>query len=66
MKVRLFLVLLGGLTLVDGSHAEESLYKRENEVIYGRKHGLAMTLDVFQPLAKRNARAIVLVISGAS
>jgi len=64
MKVRLFLVLLGGLTLVDGSHAEESLYKRENEVIYGRKHGLAMTLDVFQPLAKRNARAIVLVISG--
>ena len=64
MKVRILIVLLGGLMLVDGSHADESLYKRENEVIYGRKHGLAMTLDVFQPLAKRNGRGIVFAISG--
>ena len=40
--------------------ADESLFKRENEIIYGRKHGLAMTLDIFQPLAKRNNRGIVL------
>ena len=44
--------------------AEESLYKRESEVIYGRKHGLAMTLDVFRPLAKRNGRGIVFAVSG--
>ena len=44
--------------------AEESLFKREREIIYGRRHGLAMTFDVFQPLAKRNARGIVFVVSG--
>ena len=40
--------------------ADESLFKREKEIIYGRKHGLAMTLDIFQPLAKRNNRGFVL------
>ena len=44
--------------------ADESLFKREKEIIYGRKHGLALTLDVFQPLAKRNNRGIVFVVSG--
>jgi len=44
--------------------ADESLFKREKEIIYGRKHGLAMTLDIFQPLAKRNNRGIVFVVSG--
>ena len=44
--------------------ADENLFKRENEIIYGRKHGLAMTIDVFQPLAKRNNRRIVFVVSG--
>jgi len=29
--------------------ADENLFKREKEIIYGRKHGLAMTLDVFHP-----------------
>ena len=33
--------------------ADENLFKRENEIIYGRKHGMTMTIDVFQPLAKR-------------
>ena len=40
--------------------ADENLFKREKEIIYGLKHGLAMTLDVFQPLAKRNNRGIAL------
>ncbi len=44
--------------------ADENLFKREKEIIYGRKHGLALTLDVFQPLAKRNNRGIVFVVSG--
>jgi hypothetical protein len=34
--------------------ADESLFKREKEIIYERKLCLALTLDVFQPLAKRN------------
>ncbi len=40
------------------------MYKREGEVIYGRKYGLALTMDVFQPLAKRNNRGIVFAVSG--
>ena len=44
--------------------ADESLFKREKEIIYGRKHGLAMTLDIFKPLAKRSNRGIVFVVSG--
>ena len=40
--------------------ADESLFEREKEFIYGRKNGLPMTLDIFQLLAKRNNRGIVL------
>ena len=29
--------------------ADESLFKQEKEIIYERKHGLSLTLDVFQP-----------------
>ncbi len=44
--------------------ADESLFKQENEFIYARKHVLALTLDIFQPLAKCNNRGIVFVDSG--
>ncbi len=40
--------------------ADENLFKREKEIIYERNHDLAMTLDIFQPLAKRNNRGIAL------
>lgn len=60
LRVILF-ICLAEATL---SCAEESLFKRESQLIYGRKHGLAMTLDVFQPLAKHNGRGIVFAISG--
>ena len=61
-----FPLLFVALVLISPSVgvADENLFKREKEIIYGRKHGLAMTLDVFQPLGKRNNRVIVFVISG--
>ena len=40
--------------------ADENLFKREKEIIYERNHDLAMTLDIFQPLAKRNNLGIAL------
>lgn len=40
--------------------ADENLFKREKKIIYGLKHGLAMKLDVFQPLAERNNGGIAL------
>src|SRR5215218_3014198 len=37
---------------------------RDRDVIYGRKDGLALTLDVFHPAGPPNGAAVVLVASG--
>lgn len=37
--------------------------KRQRDVIYGRKHGMAMTMDVFSP-EKPNGGAVIIVVSG--
>jgi len=37
---------------------------RQEDVIYGRKYGTALTLDVFTPTGKRNGAAIIWVVSG--
>ena len=34
------------------------------DIIYGRKDGMALTMDVYQPLQKSNRRAIAFIISG--
>jgi acetyl esterase/lipase len=39
-------------------------YTRKDDIIYGRKHGLALTLDVFTPTGKANGRGVVLCVSG--
>jgi acetyl esterase/lipase len=38
-------------------------FTRTEDVIYGRKHGVALTLDVFQP-ASPNGHGLVLMVSG--
>lgn len=38
-------------------------FTRTEDVIYGRKHGVALTLDVFQP-AKTNGLGILFMVSG--
>jgi acetyl esterase/lipase len=38
-------------------------FKRTEDVIYGRKHGTALTLDVFRP-AKPNGAAVIFCVSG--
>jgi acetyl esterase/lipase len=43
------------------SHIE---YVRTEDLIYGRKSGLALTLDVFRPVARPNGRGIIYVVSG--
>jgi len=60
-------VVLGiGILLGSGAHitAEEAPYTRTENVIYGRKFGLAMTLDVFQPSVPPNGAGVVFVVSG--
>jgi len=46
----LFVALV--LTPPSVGFADENLFKREKEIIYERNHDLAMTLGIFQPLAK--------------
>ena len=43
--------------------ADPPAYTRKEDVIYGRKYGSALTMDVFTP-AKANGAAVVAVVSG--
>lgn len=44
-------------------HGDEKKPERLSDVIYGRRDGLALTMDVFRPGAKPNGAAVVLVAS---
>ena len=44
--------------------ADEPTFDRKQDVIYGRKFGTALTMDVFTPKAGANGSAVVLVVSG--
>lgn len=39
-------------------------FTRTEDIVYGRKHGLALTLDVLQPKEKANGAAVIWIISG--
>jgi acetyl esterase/lipase len=39
-------------------------FTRTEDVIYGRKYGLALTMDVFAPTEKANGRGIIFCVSG--
>lgn len=39
-------------------------FTRKEDVVYGRKFGTALTLDVFTPKEKPNGKAVILVVSG--
>ncbi|HEV3083087.1 MAG TPA: alpha/beta hydrolase [Gemmataceae bacterium] len=44
--------------------ADEAAFTRKEDVIYGRKYGTALTLDVFAPKKDSNGAAVVFVVSG--
>jgi acetyl esterase/lipase len=62
------LVVLGGLVVLAaaGTVRAEPLpdYVRQEDVIYGRKAGLALTMDVFTPKKNANGLGVVFVVSG--
>jgi acetyl esterase/lipase len=39
-------------------------YSRQEDVVYGRKDGMALTMDVIKPTAKTNGAAVIWVVSG--
>jgi acetyl esterase/lipase len=43
---------------------DEPAFRRTEDVIYGRKHGTALTLDVFAPKENPNGLGVILVVSG--
>jgi acetyl esterase/lipase/predicted amidohydrolase len=44
--------------------AQEPSYSRKEDVIYGRKFGTALTMDVFTPRPGANGAGVILVVSG--
>jgi acetyl esterase/lipase len=44
--------------------SDDSTFERKSDVIYGRKYGTALTMDVFTPKQGANGASVVLVISG--
>ncbi len=50
-------------TIVAPARAEQP-FTRQEDVIYGRKFGTALTMDVFTPKENANGAAVILVISG--
>jgi acetyl esterase/lipase len=59
------LTLLAILPFMQVAHGAEPLaFDRKTDVVYGRKHGMALTMDVFTPKANANGAAIVWIVSG--
>src|SRR5438270_10920655 len=60
--------LLGCVALlaafVPARAADEVTYARQEDVIYGRKFGMALTMDVFTPKKDANGAAVVFCVSG--
>src|SRR6266516_4816630 len=61
-KPLLFLLLTAG-SFAGAQSTNEPSFKRTEDVIYGRKFGTALTLDLFQP-EKPNGAGIVFMVSG--
>jgi acetyl esterase/lipase len=62
---RSFLALALQLGVVSTALAQSApTFKRTEDILYGRKFGTALTLDVLQPAANSNGYGIVLMVSG--
>src|SRR5688572_1732326 len=62
--VTLALCLIAGLGDLVNAQSGVAEHTRRSDVIYGRKFGLALTLEVFAP-AKPNGRGVVWVVSSS-
>jgi acetyl esterase/lipase len=65
MKSPRLLVLCWPLLLIASACAEApATFTRTEDVIYGRKFGTALTLDVIQPAGTKNGYGIIFMVSG--
>jgi aminobenzoyl-glutamate utilization protein B len=59
------LILAADLLMVQPAlAADEPSSTRKEDVIYGRKYGTALTLDVFRPTGDASGAAVIMVVSG--
>lgn len=61
------LLLVTGVLLTAApvaSAADDPGFTRQEDVIYGRKSGTALTMDVFRPKKDANGAAVIIVVSG--
>src|SRR4051794_21035724 len=52
------------VSLTPITSAEVAAFNRKEDVIYGRKYGTALTMDVFTPKANAKGIGVVFVVSG--
>jgi carboxylesterase type B len=64
MLNRCLLAAIAAVALSAPIQAQEPTFTRTEDVIYGRKFGTALTMDVFTPKEKANGRGIVFCVSG--
>jgi acetyl esterase/lipase len=57
-------VVLSGSVSVIAVADDQATFDRKIDVVYGRKFGMALTMDIFTPKANANGAAIVWVVSG--
>lgn len=62
-RLLLIAFLLACAVAPSGRAQDQPAFTRTEDVIYGRKSGVALTLDVFQP-AKPNGCAVIYMVSG--
>jgi acetyl esterase/lipase len=57
-------VLFASLSRADADLPADLQANRTSDVIYGKKIGVALTMDVFQPRENANGAAVIFVVSG--
>jgi acetyl esterase/lipase len=64
-RSRIFAALVLAAALVPAARGDDNVeFNRQTDVVYGRKFGTALTLDVFTPRTRANHKAVILVVSG--
>jgi acetyl esterase/lipase len=63
-RTRCITALLAVFILGLAAHAEPPASTRTEDVVYGRKYGVALTLDVFKPEGNARGPAVIYAVSG--
>ncbi len=64
MIARTVLALAALAFALPAAPAQAPDYTRKEDVIYARKYGTALTMDVFAPKEKKNGGAVIMAVSG--